>query len=452
MTDVEETPTPTTPGPSGPRSNESAVVYETSPARILTYAAVGAVAVVLLLRAGWSLGPVRVVAMILGIMLMITIHELGHFLTAKWSGMKVTEFFIGFGPKLWSFTRGETEYGFKPVLAGAYVRIIGMNNLDEVAPEDEARSYRQQSFPKRLIVVLAGPATHFVQASVLVFVLLAFVGAPGGSITDPGADGPWVVDSVTEDSAAAAAHLKPGDKIVAFNHEPVSTWDDMTDKIRSTEVGATVTLTIERDGKRFDATTTIGRRPENIPGPRNGPFLGLGPTTPEETLGVAEALTQAPKQTVEMTGSALAALGHFFSPKGLGSFADTVGQGSGDSSEPSTSANNAPASDTGDENRLISILGLVRIGAETSEDSVGSLLFLFVGVNIFVGLLNLIPLLPFDGGHAAVAIYERIRSRRERPYHADVTKLLPFAYAVVMGIVVLGLTTLYLDIVNPIDL
>ena len=127
--------------------------------------------------------------MILGLVVTIFLHELGHYLTAKRSGMKVTEFFIGFGPKIWSFQRGETEYGFKVIPAGAYVRIIGMNNLDESDPADEARTYRQQSFPKRLLVVSAGSLSHLVQAFVIGVVLLGVVGIPGGSITDPSGRG-----------------------------------------------------------------------------------------------------------------------------------------------------------------------------------------------------------------------------------------------------------------------
>jgi membrane-associated protease RseP (regulator of RpoE activity) len=94
----------------------------------------------------------------------------------------------------------------------------------------------------------------------------------------------------------------------------------------------------------------------------------------------------------------------------------------------------------------------VRLGAQLGEEGTAGLLIFFLSINVFVGLLNLLPLLPFDGGHAAVAVYERIRSRRGQAYHADVTKLLPVAYAVVMGLVVLGVTTLYLDIVNPVSL
>src|SRR5215475_5235858 len=160
--------------PSGDPGQGEKVVYETGGIRLELLIAAGiAVGVI---WGGWLL------AMILGVGLMIFLHELGHFVTAKWSGMKVTEFFIGFGPRLWSFHRGETEYGVKALPVGAYVRIIGMNNLDEVDPADEPRTYRQQSFPKRLLVVSAGSLAHFAQAFVLLVVLLGVVGVPGGSI------------------------------------------------------------------------------------------------------------------------------------------------------------------------------------------------------------------------------------------------------------------------------
>jgi len=385
--------------------------------------------------------------MIVGVILMIAIHELGHYLTAKWSGMKVTEYFIGFGPKIWSFKRGETEYGIKAVPAGAYVRIIGMNNLDEVLPEDEARSYRQQSFPKRLLVVLAGPATHLVQAFVILMVMFTLVGVPGGEPlgADPGASEDWSVDEVTSDSAASAAGLEPGDRIVAFDGDQVKTWNDVRAEIAERDVGEEVTLTIERDGERFESTTELTSRPADVPRDRAGqPFLGVGPHIPEpedEKLGVIPAIGRSVTETGDVTWQSLVAMGRFFSPDGLDSYANTVGQGSG-------GAQPAKVEEGGD--RMLSILGVVRLGADAGEQGLKYLLPIFLMINVFVGMINLVPLLPFDGGHAVVAIYERARSRNGNRYHADVSKLLPVAYAVVMGLVILGVTSLYLDIVNPI--
>ena len=109
----------------------------------------------------------------LGIILMVMLHEFGHYWTAKRSGMKVTEFFVGFGPRLWSFTRGETEYGVKAIPAGGYVRIIGMTNLEEVDPADEPRTFRQGTPGKRLTVILAGVTVNLIIAFVLFFVVIA---------------------------------------------------------------------------------------------------------------------------------------------------------------------------------------------------------------------------------------------------------------------------------------
>ena len=112
------------------------------------------------------------------IVFMLFMHEMGHYVTARWTGMKVVEFFIGFGPRLWSFRRGETTFGVKAIPGGAYIRIIGMNNLDIVAPEDEHRTYRVKSFPRRLLVVSAGSAMHFLLAIALLFAVLFFYGLP----------------------------------------------------------------------------------------------------------------------------------------------------------------------------------------------------------------------------------------------------------------------------------
>ena len=131
------------------------------------------------------LGALPVLVVVLALVAMIMLHELGHFATAKWSGMKVTEYFLGFGPRLWSIRRGETEYGVKAIPAGGYVRIVGMTMLEEVDPADEARSYRQASFPRRLLVAVAGSAMHVdhgVRAACSR--LYAFSGAP----THDGAD------------------------------------------------------------------------------------------------------------------------------------------------------------------------------------------------------------------------------------------------------------------------
>ena len=341
--------------------------------------------------------------------------------------------------------------------AGAYVRIIGMNNLDEVPPEDEERSYRQQSFPKRLIVVLAGPASHAVQAFVILMVMFAVVGVPGGDplpTEDTSGNSPiWSVDEVTPKSAAAAAGLQKGDKIVAFDGDSVKSWNDVRDKINAGKVGDEITLTIERGDELIEATTELIARPPDVAGPA-GPFLGVGPRIPrppDEKLSVLAAIPRSVTETGNVAWESLVAMGRFFSPDGVSDYAGTVSEGGGSSgSSDDTKAPAGKVSDDEGSNRMLSIYGVLLLGEEAGEQGLANLLPMFLMINVFVGLLNLVPLLPFDGGHASVAIYERIRSRNGRRYHADVSKLLPVAYAVVMGLVVLGVTSLYLDIVNPV--
>jgi membrane-associated protease RseP (regulator of RpoE activity) len=440
MTDTERRP-----APSGPPSAPEPPVYETGGLRLaLLIAAVAAAGLAL----GW---PVLVV--ILGIVVMIFLHELGHYVTAKWAGMKVTEFFIGFGPKIWSFRRGETEYGLKVVPAGAYVRIIGMNNLDEVDPVDEPRTYRQKSFPKRLLVVSAGSLMHFAQAFVLLVILLGVVGFPGRSVANPPDRAPaWQINTVEDDSAAQAAGLKEDDLVVAVNGQPVSHFDELSDALARFDVGDEVQLTVERDGVERTVDATLRARPAGVPGGDAGtPFLGVGTSKhfSDEPLGLGTALVRAPGEMVRFTGQTFGAMAGFFSPRGISNFADNVGEANNPDSGSGSSGGSGSSSD--DNDRVISIIGVVQLGSQDVENRAAFLLALFFSLNMFIGIFNMLPLLPLDGGHAAMAIYERIRSRPGRAYHADFAKLLPLTYVVVMGLVVLGVTAMYLDIVDPIS-
>ena len=388
---------------------------------------------------------------------MIFLHELGHYLTAKWSGMKVTEFFLFFGPKIWSFRRGETEYGIKLIPVGAYVRIIGMNNLDEVAPEDEPRTYRQQSYPKRLLTVSGGSIMHVLQAFVLFFVVFGFVGVPAYSeqAEDLGAtyDGSeWVIGSVTDDSGADQAGVEAGDRLLSIDGEPVDTFDDVGPLVVE-RAGDTLTLVVERDGEPVTLEATIGQRPDD---PDLG-FLGIAgayPDRPDVTGGVVDSFLLAGQQTASTMKATVVNLTSFFTG-GVGDFASSVVEGGREaepSAGPSTGSGGGRAVDEGDENRLVSIYGVARLGADMSEDGMAGFLLLLAFVNISIGILNMIPLLPLDGGHAAVATYERIRSIGGRRYMADVSKLLPLTYAVFMFLVLIGISSIYLDIVDPIGL
>jgi membrane-associated protease RseP (regulator of RpoE activity) len=437
MTDTERRPAP----PGGPPSAPDPPAYETGGLRLAVLIAAVALAG---LAFGW---PVLVV--ILGIVVMIFLHELGHYLTAKWAGMKVTEFFIGFGPKIWSFRRGETEYGLKVLPAGAYVRIIGMNNLDEVDPVDEPRTYREKSFPKRLLVVSAGSLMHFAQAFVLLVVLLGVVGFPGRSIANPPDRAPaWEINQVLSGSAAEDAGLRKDDLIVAVNGQPVSHYDELSDALAQAEVGEDVQLTIERDGVEQTVDARLRPRPEEEGGETGSPFLGVGTSKhfSDEPIGLGTAIVRAPGEMVRFTGQTFGAMAGFFSPRGISDFANDVGEANN-----SDSGSGSGSGSSADDDRLISIIGVVQLGSQDVENRGAFLLALFFSLNMFIGIFNMLPLLPLDGGHAAIAVYERIRSRPGRAYHADFAKLLPLTYAVVMGLVVLGVTAMYLDIVDPIS-
>jgi membrane-associated protease RseP (regulator of RpoE activity) len=436
------------PGPSGGSGDETP--GQDAAGRVGLVVLLGALAALGFLG-GWIY-----VWVILGVVVMIFLHELGHFVTAKWSGMKVTEFFLSFGPRIWSFRRGETEYGVKAIPAGAYVRIVGMNNLDEVDPADEPRTYRQQSFPKRLLVVSAGSIMHFIQAWILLVLAIGVFGVPGGSISDPdGGDADyWSIAQVTADAPAEAAGFRDGDRILRVDGEPVSEFGDdgLAGAVGQHDVGDELAFTVERDGQERTIDAELGPRPRDVEGGRPGsPFLGVRSSIEysSEAVGLGDAIVRSPGEMAGFVGDSVVAIGDFFSPSGLGNYADNVSDGANESNQPSSGSSSGGEDDS---NRMVSIVGAVRLAAEVSEQGIGMLLIFFFSINVFIGLLNMVPLPPLDGGHAAVAIYERIRSRRGRRYQVDMAKLLPLTYVVVLGLMLLGVTAIYLDVVNPINL
>lgn len=396
-------------------------------------------------------------AMVLGIVVMITLHELGHFVMARRAGMKCTEFFLGFGPKIWSVRKGETEYGLKLIPAGAYVKIVGMHDIEEVDPADESRTYRQQPFWQRFGVAVAGSTVHFILAISLIFVILVGFGMPGGSIVNQN-DAKWRVGSVSEDSAASAAGLREGDDIVAIDGTPTATFDDLRDVVMD-KPEQEVVLTVERDGQEREIPTTLGRNPNDA----EVGFLGVGQTIPEERLGPVEGAGAAVTEFVDIGWVSLKGLGSFFSPDGITSYSRQVRDARDDpdaapAAEPtdprgSSAASSAGSSDEPQEDRLLSLLGVFRIGVDAGEASGWvSLLVLFAFINVFIGIFNLMPILPFDGGHIAIGVYEKVqewRRRDGRRYLADVGKLVPMTYAVVGVLALIFVSSLYLDIFNP---
>ncbi|HEX2047344.1 MAG TPA: M50 family metallopeptidase [Acidimicrobiales bacterium] len=379
-------------------------------------------------------GTFAVVGFCLAIVAVVMLHEAAHFAVAKLSGMKATEFFFGFGPRLWSVRKGETEYGIKALPFGGYVKIIGMSNLErDIDPADEPRTYRQASYPKRMAVALAGVATHFVLAFVLLVVLLSAVGVP--NYDKPTLEVGSLSRLDTGASPAVDAGFQVGDRIVAVNGTPVSSWDDVPPFIR-TSAGQPVTFLVERDGvqQELRVVPTVLERNGETRG-----FVGISPRPAVETMSPLAASREAVGDIWTLTTGSFAALGSFFAP---GSLADYAGQ--------LTNAGGDSATAEG-EGRFVSVVGVARIAGQAAESGLFNVVYLLVLLNIFVGVFNLIPLLPLDGGHVAIATYERIRSRAGRRYQADVGKMMPVAAAVIVVLVLIGVTSIYLDIVQPLS-
>jgi len=358
---------------------------------------------------------------VLGLLVCVFLHEVGHFWTARRTGMKATQFFMGFGPRVFSFRRGETEYGVRALPLGAFVRIIGMNNIDDVDPADEPRAYRSKSYPRRLLVITAGSLMHMLIAFVL---LVGVYVASGGWVHTGRAE----VRGIAPGSPASDVGLRGGDVIVSIGGKAVSTHGSVVDAIIVHDPGDTVEVVWESSGTRRTADVTLAESPnENGIG-----FLGIyAADTDKQRLGPVTAVGRS----VGDIGSAMA---------GSVSGVLTV-------LNPLNSIEQITNEDAPAENRPTTVVGMSQVGGSIGRDEgLAGVLRLLAYVNVFVGLFNMFPVLPFDGGHAAIATYERIRSRRGRaPYRADVNKMVPLATAVMALLLFLFVTGLYLDVTRP---
>ena len=360
------------------------------------------------------------------IILFVTAHEAGHFFAAKATGMKVTEFFFGFGPRLWSTRRGETEYGFKALPLGGYVRIIGMNPLEEVAPADVGRTYREKKFWEKSVVVRAGVGMNFLIAFLLFY---GIVLANGVSEPQPVVDEvvpTALVDEQEVPTPAAAAGFEPGDVIMSIGVHRVAAWEDVPDALAIVGEGPT-TVVINRDGRLISLEVDLIER--DGAGSGSTAFLGVAPVVETHDPGIFGAVGVAGSQVWQGIGFTFQAIGDMVKPSSLAQYVGVLG---GDT-------------DVDEEIRPVSPIGIVNIGTQT--ESAAAFLGILAFVNVILATINLLPLFPLDGGHFAVAVYEKISGRE-----ANVRRLAPIAAAVIGLFAFLGFVAIILDIVNPISL
>ncbi len=408
------------------------------------------------------------------IMASIALHEVGHLIPAKIFGVRVPKYFVGFGRTLWSRKFGETEYGVKAIPLGGFVQLLGMYpparpgtrswigrvaddarlaEYDEIKPSDDGRLFYQKPVWQRIVVMLGGISMNIFLAFVIFLGINAFHGTYQLTLE---------VDRVSDciipaeravrecepgDPAApsAEAGTMVGDLLVSFNGVPLSSWEQMGDLIRVNGAGE-ARVVVERDGQRVDLTptnTVITELPDRLDPTKTveAGFFGVGPTEELTRGGVGDTLGQM----WDMTRMSVIAIAEF--PVRIYNVAADLVTGQ-----------------TRDVNSPISIVGASRIAGELSiadrpmGDRVAGWMSLLGSVNLFVGLLNVVPLVPLDGGHVAGAIYEWIRRGfnklrgRPDPGAVDTARMFPVVYLVGGFLLLGGAILIIADIITPISL
>jgi membrane-associated protease RseP (regulator of RpoE activity) len=361
--------------------------------------------------------------------------------------MKASKFFVGFGPTLWSFRRGETEYGVKAIPAGGFVKIEGMTALEELDAADEDRAFYKQPALQRTIVLAAGSFVHFVLAIGILFAVIASTGTDPVHVRattqiqvvekcvprNPNAAACTSKDPV----APASGVIKAGDKVVAVNGTGVSTYDEMAAKLRA-KPGTVVRVTVLRAGQ----LKTFGLK--TVPVEQNGQLVGK--------IGISPRIENIPVSVAGAVPKTFTTLG-FFAKSTVSALGGLPGEISG-------IVQGKPRNPQG----AASVVDVARVSGQIAQAkaSVGAriaqLMLLVAELNFFVGIFNLLPLLPLDGGHIGILGFEKARGwlyrliGRRDPGRVDIMKVLPLTYAVVAVFVGLSVILLYAGILDPIKL
>lgn len=376
---------------------------------------------------------IGILGFIAALLLSVMIHEFGHYLTAKRYGMKVSEFFLGFGSRIWSTKRGETEFGLKAIPAGGYCKIEGMTPNDVMPEGEESRAFYTAKSSQKLIVLGAGSFLHFVLGYILLFVLFAGVGTNQLLPT---------INQVVKGSAAQSVGILAGDEVLAINGKQIDNWYTDVQIIRNSK-GAPLTLLIKRGTEEI--TISASAKLETIDGSERYVLgiindvgikrSGLATAAKNSAIVTKDFLVQSVKSLIKLPSKIPALWGQTVS------------------------------GETRDPNGLVGVVGVARVSGQavgsdalSITERLSTFILIIASLNIFVGLFNLLPILPLDGGHMAVAIADEIRAfiarlrGRARPAAIDVTLLTPITMVVFVILAALTVLLLIADIVNPVIL
>jgi membrane-associated protease RseP (regulator of RpoE activity) len=400
----------------------------------------------------WSV--VGVLAFVVALLISVMIHEAGHYLTAKRFGMKVTEFFLGFGARIWSFRRGETEFGIKAIPAGGYCKIVGMAPGEEVAPEDQHRRFLSGTVPQRLIVLGAGSFLHFVLGFILVLILFSGIGTVRALNTVEEVVPCILTQGQSEcapsapRSPALSAGLLVGDEIISVRSVGAQSegekmkWGEIVTLIRAS-ANEELIFTIDRSGELLELSIPVASR--TIDGQSFG-VIGVVNDFGKVRLGPIDGIVESATFVRDVTTGSFEALIKL--PTLIPALIDQTFGG-----------------EERDPEGLVGIVGVARTTGEAAgsdrldtSDKITFFIVMVAGLNIFVGIFNLLPILPLDGGHMAVAIADGVKRtsarlrKRPMPEPIDVEKLTPLTLVVVVLLLSLTVLLVIADIVNPVRL
>jgi membrane-associated protease RseP (regulator of RpoE activity) len=389
-----------------------------------------------------------IVLFVLALTLAIFFHEGGHFLSAKHFGMRVERFFLGFGPTVFSFRKGETEYGLKAIPAGGFCKIAGMSPYendqnflenergaepDPYGPTPPERQFRNKPLWQRAIVLGAGSFTHFVVGLVLIYLLLVVIGRPIGDTTNQ-------IDQVVAQGSggvaapAGPAGLRSGDRIIEVDGKQVKAFEDLRTALQGT-AGKRITVVYLRDGER--RTTSLVPATVTDSNGRQQAFLGVQPSRETVRLNPLEGIPASGALLWTVAKESVKGLGGLFT--GL---ADRIRP-----PEPQPqSGGTASGGDSGDGGP-VGIIGIGRLaGQAVAADQWIFFILLLIQFNVFVGIVNLLPIPPMDGGYVAFLVKEKLTGTP-----VDLRKVAPVAALIVGLLVTLTVGLVWLDITRPLS-